>query len=359
MTAISFHQSVLPWALDQDDEKRFRALWLLLLALSLAVGLGAHLLPRPEADRSEPAQLPPRIAKLILEHETPPPPPPPPVVKPDANAPVQTGTEEPEKQKPKPEKKLKQEPLPEARNPKPDKAPGDDIAAARKKATGVGLLADSNLLKEIHGAPAAVQLDPNIKPGVGVGTGVGPGVGAGTDPGLPARSLITSNATGGSGGINTAGYSHATGGGGLAGRGTTVVEGVAGGGGGGGFGTKGSSAAPKAVAGGGGGGTLAKGGSGKASRSLEDLRLVFERNKGAIYAIYNRALRDDPSLQGKVVVGFTIAPNGAVTECHIVSSELKNPELESKLVARIRQFDFGAKDVDTMTSTYPLDFLPS
>ncbi|MCL6569647.1 MAG: hypothetical protein K6T35_12430 [Meiothermus silvanus] len=34
-------------------------------------------------------------------------------------------------------------------------------------------------------------------------------------------------------------------------------------------------------------------------------------------------------------------------------------ELERKLLARIRQFDFGAKDVETMTVTWPVDFLPS
>ena len=37
---------------------------------------------------------------------------------------------------------------------------------------------------------------------------------------------------------------------------------------------------------------LKRSGSGKASRSIEEIKLVFERNKGAIYAIYNRALAD-------------------------------------------------------------------
>jgi TonB family protein len=170
--------------------------------------------------------------------------------------------------------------------------------------------------------------------------------------------MITSNATGGSGGINTAGYSRNTGGGGLAGRATTLVEGVAGGGGGGGYGGGGQ----KGVAGGtgtGNGGTVHKGGSGKASRSIEEIRLVFERNKGSFYAIYNRMLRDDPTLQGKVVVELKISPAGSVENVRIVSSELKTPELESKLLARIRTFDFGAKDVEVMIVNYPIDFLPS
>ena len=107
------------------------------------------------------------------------------------------------------------------------------------------------------------------------------------------------------------------------------------------------------------GGSLTKGGSGKASRAIEDVRLVFERNKGSIYAIYNRALRDEPGLQGKVVLKLTIAPSGGITDLRIVSSELKMPDVEQKLLARIRTFDFGAKDVNEMVVNYPLDFLPS
>jgi protein TonB len=220
----------------------------------------------------------------------------------------------------------------------------------------VGLLAMRNELAELHSAPAAVQMNKDIKPGPGVGSGVGPGVGAGQGPGVPTRSLITSNATGGSGGINTAAYSRDTGGGGLAGRSTTLVEGVAGGAGGGG---PGASAQGGRGTGAGRGGTLQRGGSGKASRSIEEIKLVFERNKGAIYAIYNRALREEPSLQGKVVLELKISPAGQVVELRIVSSELKASDLERKLLARIKQFDFGAKDVDMMTVTWPVDFLPS
>ena len=99
-----------------------------------------------------------------------------------------------------------------------------------------------------------------------------------------------------------------------------------GGGGGGGYGGGGQGGKGNTLGGGGNpsaGGTLQRGGSGKASRSLEDVRLVFERNKGSIYAIYNRALREDPALQGKVVVELRIAPSGEVMDCRIVSTELK------------------------------------
>ena len=86
---------------------------------------------------------------------------------------------------------------------------------------------------------------------------------------------------------------------------------------------------------------------------------MFDKNKGAIFALYNRALRNDPSLEGKLVLRLTIAPNGAVTFCEIISSELGDSELERKLVARIKMFRFEAKDVEAITTTKPIEFFPA
>jgi TonB family protein len=374
---VSFRAPVLPWSIAPDDERRFRRIARTVLFTAALLGIALPWLPVLQPDRSQPEALPPRLATLILEKELPPPPPPP-VYQPKA-PPAKAVEREVASTRPDPVKvplrrpdapakvaRNKEALVPEARVPLPNKPPGE-IDAARRKAAGVGLLAMASELNELHGAPVAVQLAP-VKQGPGVGTGAGVGVGAGNEAGLPARSLITSNATGGSGGINTAAYSRNTGGGGLAGRSTTLVEGAIGGGGGGGAGGggargrgdgNGSGVGGAGGRGHGAGGTLQRGGSGKASRSIEDVKLVFERNKGAIYAIYNRALREEPSLQGKVVLKLTIAPSGGVVECRIVSSELHTPELEAKLLARIRQFDFGAKDVDQMIVTWPVDFLPS
>lgn len=360
--AISFRARVLPWAVSPEDEARFKRILNIVLAITALICLLLLLWPKPQVDRAAPPEVPQRLAKLVLEQREPPPAVKAPPTPQAAADPAKKDTPA-EVAKPLPDAKpLPKAIAPEARQPIPGKPPGE-IEGARRKAAGVGLLAMKDQLAELRGAPVAVQLNQNIKAGPGVGAGVGVGVGAGKDPGLPDRNLITSNATGGSGGINTAAYSRDTGGGGLAGRATTLVEGVAGGGGGGGPGGGGSSGKGgngTGVGGGGGaGGSLAKGGGGKASRSLEEIRLVFDRNKGAIYAIYNRALRDDPSLQGKVVLKLSIAPSGQVTDIRVESSELKAADLEAKLLARIRAFDFGAKDVNPMTVTYPLDFLPS
>lgn len=351
--AVSFRQPLLAWAEVPEDDARFKRILRNLLIAVAILCLLMLFMPKPEVDRSKPAEVPPRLAKLVLDNL----PPPPPAPKPKVEAPAEKAVEQkpgtPEPVKPEPVKKAA--PVPEARNPIPNRSAGE-IEGARRKAAGVGLFAGNTNLNELHSVPAAVQMNQNIRQGPGVGTSTGVGVGAGNEAGTPDRALITSNATGGSGGINTAGYSRNTGGGGLAGRGTTMVEGAIGGGGGGGAGGGGKGGTGS---GSGAGGTLTKSGSGKASRSIEEIKLVFERNKGAIYAIYNRALREDPSLQGKVVLELKIAPSGAVSSVRVVSSELKSPELESKLLARIRSFEFSAKDVEPMVVTWPVDFLPS
>jgi hypothetical protein len=94
-------------------------------------------------------------------------------------------------------------------------------------------------------------------------------------------------------------------------------------------------------------------------RSIEEIKLIFERNKGAIYAIYNRALREDPSLQGKVVLELKIAPSGGVVEVRVASTALKACKLEAKQLARMRQFDFGSKHVEQMVVSWPVDLWPS
>ncbi len=97
----------------------------------------------------------------------------------------------------------------------------------------------------------------------------------------------------------------------------------------------------------------------KAARTREEIELVFDKNKSAIYSLYSRALRENPALQGKVVLEVTIAPTGEVTECRVISSELGDPELERKLVARVKMFRFDDRDVATMTTTKPIEFFPA
>ena len=155
------------------------------------------------------------------------------------------------------------------------------------------------------------------------------------------RSIITSGAAKGSGGINTAALSRDTGGQGLGGRTTTQVSSRAA-----------TAKSAQTVA-------NSKGKNHKGNRTREEIQTVFDQNKGAVYALYNRALRKDPTLRGKVVLELTISPDGSVTKCRVISSELNDKSLERKLVSRIKLFKFAAKDVDTAVVSYPIDFLPS
>ena len=155
------------------------------------------------------------------------------------------------------------------------------------------------------------------------------------------RAVLTSGTTRSSGGIQTASLSRNTGGGQLAARTTTKVHSPSGN-------------APAS------GGSGSKGGGERsAGRSIEEIQMVFDRNKGAIYSVYNRALRKDPTLQGKIVLQLTIAPSGKVTSCILVSSELHDGVVSQKISQRVKLFNFEAKDVSEVTITYPIEFLPA
>ena len=157
------------------------------------------------------------------------------------------------------------------------------------------------------------------------------------------RNLITSQAGRASGGINTANLSRGFGGGAgeIGTHTTTQVQ-------------RGAGLDPNA-----GGRVQRTGTSGKASRAREEVEIVFDRNKGALYALYGRALRDQPELAGKLVLEFTIAPTGEITMCRVVSSELNDPELEKKIVARVRLIRFKPGDVEPLTVSKPIDFFPA
>jgi hypothetical protein len=94
------------------------------------------------------------------------------------------------------------------------------------------------------------------------------------------------------------------------------------------------------------------------NRDTESIRKVLDANKGAIYAIYRKALRSDPSLQGKVTVNLQIEPNGSVSTVKLVFSELDSPAVEKKLLNRIRLINFGELQVTQTLLDYSFNFLP-
>lgn len=306
---ISLERAIeLPWSSYADENDRFRNILIVVMAVTIILAILIPNLPVEKPDRKKVEEIPPRLAKLILEKKTPPPPPPPKI------------------EKKKPEKKVEKKKVPKKVVKKKKKVVKVDPDRARKVAEKSGLLAFQDDLADLRTSVSdEVLQNRNLEKG-------------GNEAKVTTRSIITSSAATGSGGINTSRLSRDTGGSSLASRSVTQVESK----------LKANKSNVKRT-----------GGSRKAARSIEELQLVFDKNKGAIYAIYNRELRNNPSLQGKVVLKLTIAPSGRVTQCIIVSSELNNPKLERKLAARVKLFKFGARNVDTMVTTYPIEFLPS
>jgi protein TonB len=308
----------LPWTGNTGQERKFRRLLAIIFGVVFFLGTVWPFLPTPAVDPNAVEEIPPRIAKLLLE-QTPPPPPKP--VEPEPE-PEPDAIKEPE-----PEMVAEEPPAPE---PEPEPEPEIDYeAVAREQARAALLpftedlaaLADSDVLEKVADArPLTASVGQAAR---------------------NERSMITSKVGTASAGINTANMSRNTGGSGLAARDTTTIE------------------SPVASVGQAAGGARRTGSSGKASRSREEIELVFDKNKGAIFALYNRALRMDPSLEGKLVLRLTIAPTGEVTFCEIVSSELSDPDLERKLVQRIKMFRFEARDVEAITTTKPIDFFPA
>jgi protein TonB len=94
-------------------------------------------------------------------------------------------------------------------------------------------------------------------------------------------------------------------------------------------------------------------------RAEEDVAYVMDKHKSVLHSLYRRARRAHPGLKGKIVLELTILPSGKVSRVRIVSSELKDATLEQRLVERIKLFDFGARPVETLTVTIPVEFLPS
>ena len=93
-------------------------------------------------------------------------------------------------------------------------------------------------------------------------------------------------------------------------------------------------------------------------RAMSNIRQVFDTQKSVLYGLYQRELRQDPTLEGKVTLELVIEPDGSVSACQVVSSELGNPALEQRIARRVQMFNFGADNVETRKVRFPIDFLP-
>jgi protein TonB len=309
----------MPW-LDDREDRFFRAMSIVMLLLFIGMGIWLNTRNLPEVVQQKLVDVSPRLAKLILEKQKVKPPPKP-------EAPLPEKEKQPDKKKAEPKK--------------PEKKKEVKKESAREVAEKSGLIALSDELDDLR---ELIDLD-DVSSLTQQTTGdqeVKLATVASTS------ALLSAGAAQSSGGIQTDTLNRDLKTSELAQRQTTNVQSK--------IDTGGDKLAKiettqkqqnKAQ-----GGPASK-------RTPDEIERVFQKNKGAIFTIYNRALRKNPSLAGQVVVELTIAPSGAVTKVDIVSSELGDKALERKLALRIKRFKFRKADVAEIVVTYPIDFLPS
>lgn len=300
---LKFRPVIMPWSSKREDERRFKQYFLLAVLYSILAALvipGIHL-PIPE--KQEVVEVPERLTKFIKREK--------------------------KKEEPKPETKPRPQQKQETKVASKSKPTKEEVKKARQKASTSGLLAFKNTFADLMDDASEAKLGANAKLSK-----------QGSKAKTSSRSIITDQAKSGSGGINTASLSREAGdAGGKIGavKFSRVTSEI---------GTAIDDRPLAEVIG--------------QSRTDEEIQIVFDRYKAALYRIYNRELRKNPTLQGKMVLRITILPDGTVSACKVESTDLDSAILSTKIVNRVKRFNFGAKEnVSKITILYPIDFLPA
>ena len=331
MSVPSAFITVLPWSSSELENKRFKYITAVVLFITLAFAAVVKWQELPERERAEKEKVPAQLTRLMTPRKVEPPKPiPEPKPLPVEPKPVIPKLV-PEKEIPKPVLAKPVEPKKVTPKPVKVKVPtqAEITEQAKIKAKQSGLLAFQDDL-------ASMRDDASLNNLADTDTIKGAGANNQTQ-----RKFIGKKVAGSSGGVDTSNLTTNIGSKGeLAGRKNTEYvapnEGLA------------SLAAKQIVT----EDTVF------GSRETESIRKVLDANKGAIYAIYRKALRSDPSLQGKVTVNLQIEPDGSVSTVKLVFSELNSADVEKKLLNRIRLINFGSQSVTQTILDYSFNFLP-
>ena len=319
--------SGLPWSIDLGERRRFAVIMVVMLALFLPPAFLVPMLEVPEIERSEVEKVPPRLARLVEK--------PKPVMPPEPVQPEREPEPEPEVVKEKPKQpepeiaKVEPDPVPA---PKPetrpktvsDPEPKQTAEQAREKASRSGLLAMRDKLASLR-SPEPTQAREFA-------------VNAQTD--AVERNRTTTDAKqvlAGSGGVADATAPETSVA--VAEHEVKTVDAPV---------EESREVAAKPV----------KAEPSVGERAMSNIRKVFDAQKTALYSMYRRELRQDPTLEGKVLLELVIEPDGSVSACEVVSSELEHPKLEQRIAMRVRLFNFGADSVEARKVRFPIDFLP-
>ena len=320
-TELPWHLQIMPWTRGLEDDQLFRKSLLRSALVCLLLGLLIPFIDIPIPDREEVIKVPERLASLIRKER------PLPAVQPKPQKRVE---KKPREVEPTPELKPEVAPKPQVAE---KAAPPAEPESARERVASTGLLAFREKFSNLASSRPSARL--------GAEASISNSGKAAT--GLPQRSMVSIQGPGSSGGINLSDLSRDVGDGVGAGD---RIDGVALSRVASSIGAGGSSDRPYSA------GALA-------GRTDEEIQIVFDRYKSALYRLYNRELRKDPTLRGQMVLQLTIEADGSVSVCQLQSSDMEAPTLAAQVVQRVLSFDFGAKEVPAITIHYPIDFLPT
>lgn len=340
------HVPVMPWSNEPEVERRYRRTMSTAMLLSLLLFIITRLVTLPPPVHPVIAEVPERLAMMVRK-EIPKPVPPKKVREEKKEAEKEPAKKENPVEKTEKKQAVAQQ---ERAQERPTQASSEQ-AAAPSRSRNTGVLAFKDSFKDL--------IDETPVPKLGAEARLGNANAAGQA--VASRSLVAMQ--GGAGGGGYGAVSRNVGNGGSGGIGSAAVGRGIGGGKEGrlGRGSAGFSKVQSGIAGAGGvkeGRPLSS--NARASRTDEEIQILFDRYKAALYRIYNTQLRKDPTLRGKMVLKIAIEPGGAVSACSVESTNINAAEFCEQIVDRVRKFNFGPKDgVPKTTILYPIDFLPA
>lgn len=94
----------------------------------------------------------------------------------------------------------------------------------------------------------------------------------------------------------------------------------------------------------------------KGPRSAADIMKVVKNRTPALRNIYNKYRENDPSFEGRVVLKFTIGPEGKVVSMSIKSSTTNNAKFDEEIKKKVSEWNFGEAGAGNTTVTIPFVF---
>jgi len=324
------------WTLVADADRRFRRIVVSVALPALLLAIAVAFFKSVEAPHPQPEFQPERYVQL-LPPVVPVQSPPPPQRKP-AQEPPPANERQVRVPQPKPiDRQVR--PLEKPRQPEqPAPTAEQKIEAARQKAAqSQEMTAIRDQLADLRNQ--TVNADPNSN--LRAETVITSKGAATSSAGRPAFEETVSQGSNGIGSAGASSVSQTQNGTGLGQRLTSVVRAP------GGINRRGANGiSPDALAGG---------------RTLVEIQQEFDRTKGSFYALFSRAARENPAIgSGKIVINLTIAADGSVVSCQLVSSTFGEPELEHKIIEKIKSMNFGPKSGPPFTArNYPINYIPN